>query len=103
MEIGGGRNLKTPPKVALLFLTRGPMPLEAIWRDFLESCPIPWETLFKVHVHLPEGKSYPKKSLFHGRETHERVHVQWGNHSMVCGHVCVCDGVFLEQYLVIYM
>ncbi|KAI8109890.1 hypothetical protein M9434_001169 [Picochlorum sp. BPE23] len=78
-----GRNVHAPPKVALLFLTRGPMPLEAIWRDFLESCPIPWETLFRIHVHLPKGKEYPKKSLFHGRETDERVHVQWGNHSMI--------------------
>lgn len=71
------------PKVALLFLTRGPMPLEPVWRDFLEDSFIPWSMLFAIHVHPGQGIMYPDSNIFSGKELKDRVTVQWGNHSMV--------------------
>ena len=56
------------PKVALLFLTRGPMPLEPLWSAFLTAgLGSAWDRLFSVHVHAPPGfAGYPPGSLFEG-------------------------------------
>lgn len=70
-------------KVALLFLTRGPMPLEPIWRRFLESAG-DWEKLFLVLVHAPSGYKYSEESIFYQREISNPVpDVQWGQHSVM--------------------
>ncbi|GAB4823196.1 hypothetical protein N2152v2_010242 [Parachlorella kessleri] len=36
------RGPQLPPKVALMFLTRGPMPLEPVWRAFLSAPGLAW-------------------------------------------------------------
>ena len=70
-------------KVALLFLTRGPMPLESIWRRFLGKSD-DWERLFLVLVHAPPGYEYSKESVFYKREIKNPVpDVHWGQHSVV--------------------
>jgi hypothetical protein len=70
------------PKVALLFLTRGPMPMEPIWRCFLGDGAA-WQRLFSLYAHPPPAFSYPAASLFAGREVAGRVEVAWGQHSVV--------------------
>lgn len=77
-----------PPKVALLFLTRGPMPLESIWATFLGPSS-PWQQLFSVFVHAPPGHTYAADSMFHNRQIADPVAgVSWGQHSLV-GCPCV--------------
>lgn len=86
------------PKVALLFLTRGNLPYEPVWRAFLESAtaavqlaappgvsPADWRQLFSLYSHLPPGHTHPAGSLFEGHEVPDRAGVQWGDHSMVSG------------------
>lgn len=85
------------PKVALLFITRAPMPLEPLWAVFLSAAatiaPAQPDTrssagagpnasnasssLFSVYIHPPPGYSYPNGSAFAGREIPERVMVRW--------------------------
>jgi hypothetical protein len=60
------------------------MPLEPVWREFLEASPISWNHMFTVHVHAPPGIKYPKGNLFADKEVKDPVLVTWGNHSMVC-------------------
>lgn len=74
------------PKVALLFLTRGPMPLEPIWKRFLKPFNTSWSTwedFFSIHVHPAPGFSYPATSLFAGHAVADPVQAHWGNHSIV--------------------
>lgn len=74
------------PRVALLFLTRGPMPFEPLWRAFLHAGAGGqgrWADLFAIYVHPPPDFAYPPGSLFHGREVPGRVAVEWGQHSVM--------------------
>ncbi|KAK9848925.1 hypothetical protein WJX84_001940 [Apatococcus fuscideae] len=80
------------PRVALMFLTRGPLPYEPVWRTFLDGIPDkqqeavgkqgqhlePWETAFSLFVHAPGSFKFPRGSLFSGREIKQRVPVEWG-------------------------
>lgn len=72
-----------------MFLTRGPIPTEPIWRAFL-GVGHPrgsWQHLFPLYVHPPPGYTYPPGSLFEGREVEDRVVVEWGQHTLVSrGH-----------------
>ena len=76
-----------------MFLTRGPMPFEDIWRDFFGAVPSgtaaaaaataatagePWRALFSLYTHPPPGFSYNGSSLFAGSEVAGRVVVRWG-------------------------
>ena len=74
------------PKVALLFLTRGPMPLEPIWKQFLAPFNTKWSTwedFFSIYIHPAPGFSYPSSSLFSGHVVPNPVQAHWGNHSIV--------------------
>lgn len=78
------------PKVALLFLTRGPMPLESIWKDFLgidhitgDNDSPKWQQYFSIHVHAAPGFTYPSESLFHFHTIKRPIEAQWGKHSMI--------------------
>ncbi|KAK9789383.1 hypothetical protein WJX73_006397 [Symbiochloris irregularis] len=76
------------PKVALLFLTRGPLPFEATWSLFLSGMQLPqlgaltWRDFYNIHVHAPPGFSYPEDSIFAGALIEERVVVEWGQFSV---------------------
>lgn len=86
-------NVPDMPKVALLFLVRGPMPLEPVWQLFLEQSVLPKVSaldLFSLYVHPSPGFYYPTRdsimrspSLFSGHEIDERIQVEWGQHSVV--------------------
>ena len=53
------------PKVAFMFLTRGPLPLSPLWERFFRG----YEGLFTIYIHTnPSYKeSMPQGSVFHGR------------------------------------
>ena len=74
-----------------MFLTRGIIPYEDTWRQFLKAVPerVPgaaaagWRALFSMYVHLPPDLVYPEGSLFAGHEIAERIPVEWGQWSVV--------------------
>uniref|UniRef100_A0A0C9RW72 TSA: Wollemia nobilis Ref_Wollemi_Transcript_9541_1888 transcribed RNA sequence n=1 Tax=Wollemia nobilis TaxID=56998 RepID=A0A0C9RW72_9CONI len=67
------------PKIALMFLTKGPLPLSPLWEQFLRG----HEGLYSIYLHtLPSFKpKVPKESPFYGRQIPSKV-VQWGQSNM---------------------
>lgn len=59
------------PKIAFMFLTRGPLPLAPLWEKFFKGN----ERLYSIYVHsLPSYKSnFPPSSVFYGREIPSQV------------------------------
>ncbi|GLU01491.1 hypothetical protein SLE2022_187980 [Rubroshorea leprosula] len=67
------------PKVAFMFLTKGPMPLSPLWDRFFKG----HERFYSIYVHsLPsfDGK-FTSTSVFHGRQIPSQV-AEWGKMSM---------------------
>ncbi|KAH7665036.1 Glycosyl transferase family 14 protein [Dioscorea alata] len=71
---------KRVPKVAFMFLTRGPLPFLPLWDKFFKGQP---HTLYSIYVHtLPSYKpDYPSSSVFHNRQIPSQV-AEWGKMSM---------------------
>jgi len=69
-------------KIGFLFLTRGQMPFERVWRKFFEQDSLGRHSIF---VHAPATHSFPAKSMWRGRKihSHDAVDVMWGEPSMV--------------------
>ncbi|PKU78570.1 glycosyltransferase BC10-like [Dendrobium catenatum] len=67
---------KRVPKVAFMFLTRGPLPFSSLWDVFFKG----HEGLFSVYVHaLPDYQiNVPKNSSFYQRQIPSEE-VQWGS------------------------
>lgn len=67
------------PKIAFMFLTRGPLPLLPLWERFLRG----HEGLYSIYVHkLPSFQlKVPQSSPFYRREIPSQV-VQWGQTNM---------------------
>lgn len=59
------------PKVAFMFLTRGPLPLAPLWERFFRG----HEGLFTIYVHTnPSYNEFmPQGSVFHGRRIPSKV------------------------------
>ncbi|KAG0467930.1 hypothetical protein HPP92_017258 [Vanilla planifolia] len=72
---------KRVPKVAFMFLTRGPLPLSPLWEKFFKGN----EGFYSIYIHsLPVHKaSFPANSVFYGRQVPSKV-AEWGKMS-------VCD------------
>ncbi|KAL5558749.1 hypothetical protein UlMin_034960 [Ulmus minor] len=70
---------KRVPKIAFMFLTKGPMPLAPLWERFLEG----HEGFYSIYVHsLPSFEpQFPPTSVFHGRHIPSKVS-EWGRMSM---------------------
>ncbi|CAN6269905.1 unnamed protein product [Urochloa humidicola] len=68
------------PKVAFLFLTRGPLPFAPLWERFFSG----HEGLYSVYVHALPGYAgrYRRSSPFHGRQIPSRE-VSWGSITLV--------------------
>lgn len=67
------------PKVAFLFLVRGPMPFIQVWQRFFEGK----EGKYSIYVHATPGFSYKEKDfLFYGKQVRSR-RVYWGTISVV--------------------
>ncbi|KAK8675847.1 hypothetical protein V6N13_033910 [Hibiscus sabdariffa] len=67
------------PKIAFMFLTKGPLPLAPLWDKFFKGN----ERYFSTYVHaLPSYVGgYPSSSAFHGRQIPSQM-VEWGKMSM---------------------
>lgn len=62
---------KRAPKVAFLFLTKGPLPLAPLWEIFFKG----YEGLYSIYVHSHPSfnGTVPKSSVFHGRRIPSKV------------------------------
>ncbi|KAL2233406.1 uncharacterized protein LOC105156363 [Sesamum indicum] len=71
---------KRVPKVAFMFLTRGPVVLAPLWEKFFKG----HDGLYSVYVHSDPSfnGSEPEGSVFHGRRIPSKE-VQWGNVNMI--------------------
>jgi hypothetical protein len=63
-------------KIAFMFLTRGPMPLEPIWDAFFHWNADP--SLYNIYVHPHNDYFYSNDSLFYGHEVRTPGVTQWG-------------------------
>ncbi|RWR78111.1 Core-2/I-branching beta-1,6-N-acetylglucosaminyltransferase family protein [Cinnamomum micranthum f. kanehirae] len=70
---------KRVPKVAFMFLTKGPLPLSPLWDKFLEG----HEGLYSIYIHsLPSYHAdSPPTSVFYRRQIPSKVS-EWGKMSM---------------------
>ncbi|PKA50421.1 hypothetical protein AXF42_Ash013510 [Apostasia shenzhenica] len=67
------------PKVAFMFLTRGPLPLAPLWEKFYKG----YSGLYSIYIHtLPSYKAtFSTESVFYGRQIPSKVS-EWGQMSM---------------------
>ncbi|ONK74584.1 uncharacterized protein A4U43_C03F7990 [Asparagus officinalis] len=70
---------KRVPKVAFMFLTRGPLPLSPLWERFFEG----HEEYYSIYIHsLPNYKDeFKSGSVFYQRQVPSQV-AEWGKMSM---------------------
>ncbi|XP_042511200.1 glycosyltransferase BC10-like [Macadamia integrifolia] len=68
------------PKVAFMFLTRGPWPLAPLWEKFFKG----HDGLYSIYVHSDPSfeESMPRDSVFYGRRIPSKE-VKWGGFSML--------------------
>ncbi|KAI3816528.1 hypothetical protein L1987_16229 [Smallanthus sonchifolius] len=69
------------PKVAFMFLTRGPVLMSPLWERFFKG----HYDLFTIYVHSSDSSSNwtePEDSVFHGRKIPSK-NVQWGKVNMI--------------------
>ena len=59
------------PKIAFMFLTKGPLPLAPLWERFLKGN----KGLYSIYVHSLPGYrgNFPGTSVFHGRQIPSQV------------------------------
>ncbi|XP_021909470.1 uncharacterized protein LOC110823403 [Carica papaya] len=71
---------KRVPKVAFMFLTKGPMPLGPLWEIFFKG----HQGLYSIylHPHPSYNHSVPQDSVFYGRRVPTKE-VKWGTSSMI--------------------
>lgn len=67
------------PKIAFLFLVRGEIHHEGIWRRFFEG----FENRYSVYVHTRPEYRFPSESFFAGRQLEAPIRVVWGSASVV--------------------
>ncbi|XP_020222394.1 glycosyltransferase BC10 [Cajanus cajan] len=67
------------PKIAFMFLTKGPLPLAPLWERFLKG----HEKLFSIYIHsLPSFQpQFPPSSVFYNRQIPSKIS-EWGRMSM---------------------
>lgn len=67
------------PKIAFMFLTKGPLPLAPLWERFFRG----HEGLYSVYIHsLPSFEAeFPSSSVFYRRQIPSQV-AEWGRMSM---------------------
>ncbi|XP_078437227.1 glycosyltransferase BC10-like [Wolffia australiana] len=72
---------KRIPRIAFMFLTKGPLPLYPLWEKFFEG----HELFYSIYIHsMPSYQAvFPRSSPFYGRQIPSQV-VEWGKMS-------VCD------------
>ncbi|CAI9114261.1 OLC1v1014940C1 [Oldenlandia corymbosa var. corymbosa] len=70
---------KRTPKIAFMFLARGPLPMAPLWEKFFNGS----EGLYSIYIHsLPFYRpDFPPTSVFYGRQIPSQM-VEWGRMSM---------------------
>uniref|UniRef100_A0A5B7BB62 Core-2/I-branching beta-1,6-N-acetylglucosaminyltransferase family protein n=1 Tax=Davidia involucrata TaxID=16924 RepID=A0A5B7BB62_DAVIN len=70
---------KRIPKIAFMFLTRGPLPMAPLWEKFFKG----HEELYSIYIHsLPSyDANFPPSSVFYQRQIPSQV-AEWGRMSM---------------------
>ncbi|XP_068666684.1 glycosyltransferase BC10-like [Aristolochia californica] len=72
------------PKIAFLFLARSNLPLDFLWHAFFQNAD---DGTFSIYIHSEPGfafdESTTKSPFFYGRQIAKRVHVAWGESSMI--------------------
>ncbi|XP_022845581.1 uncharacterized protein LOC111368531 [Olea europaea var. sylvestris] len=70
---------KRVPKIAFMFLTKGPLPLAPLWERFFKG----HKGLYSIYIHsLPSYQAdFPLSSVFYGRQIPSQVS-EWGKMSM---------------------
>lgn len=63
--------VQSEPKIAFLFLTRGHIPFEPIWREFFRFRVRPEE--YSIYVHPQKNFHFRNTSFFHGKEINHTV------------------------------
>ncbi|KAM6569184.1 hypothetical protein CsatB_017169 [Cannabis sativa] len=71
---------RTLPKIAFMFLTKGPIPLGPLWETFFKG----HEDLYNIYIHRHPSfiDSTPENSVFYGRMIPSQP-VEWGKSSML--------------------
>ncbi|KAF8118213.1 hypothetical protein N665_0006s0205 [Sinapis alba] len=74
-----GYPFKRVPKIAFMFLTKGPLPLASLWERFLKG----HKGLYSVYVHPDPSftAKFPADSVFHQRQIPSQL-AQWGRMNM---------------------
>ncbi|BFG17085.1 hypothetical protein CerSpe_033590 [Prunus speciosa] len=70
------------PKIAFMFLARGPAPLAPLWEKFFEG----HQGFYSIYVHSEPShnqSSYARSSVFHGRRIPSDLKVKWGTVSLI--------------------
>ena len=67
------------PRIAFLFLVRGPIPFEPLWEKFFSKN----EGKYSLYVHAAPGYRFPNTSLFFQKEIAQSKHVERMSRSLV--------------------
>ncbi|CAF1697084.1 unnamed protein product [Brassica napus] len=75
-----GYPFKRVPKIAFMFLTKGPLPLASLWERFLKG----HKGLYSVYVHPDPSfnAKFPADSVFHKRQIPSQQVAEWGRMTM---------------------
>lgn len=76
------------PKIAFMFLTKGPMPLAPLWERFLKG----HENLYSIYIHsLPSYQpQFPPSSVFYNRQIPSQVW-PYQCYAAICWWNCICS------------
>ncbi|KAH6793188.1 Core-2/I-branching beta-1 [Perilla frutescens var. hirtella] len=86
---------KRIPKIAFMFLVRGPLPLAPLWEKFFKG----HEKLYTIYVHsLPSYQpDFQPSSVFYGRQVPSQA-VEWGMMSMCDAERRLLANALLDIY-----
>ncbi|CAN7005364.1 unnamed protein product [Brassica rapa subsp. trilocularis] len=75
-----GYPFKRVPKIAFMFLTKGPLPLASLWKRFLKG----HKGLYSVYVHPDPSfnAKFPADSVFYKRQIPSQQVAEWGRMTM---------------------
>lgn len=77
-------SINSNKKIAFLFMTRGPMPLEDVWRAFFNLHDEIYSNLYSIYIHPHSGYHFPPTSIFYQKVVDDHIeHVDWGGISQV--------------------
>ncbi|TKY60944.1 acetylglucosaminyltransferase protein [Spatholobus suberectus] len=81
------------PKVAFMFLTKGPVFLGPLWERFFKGN----EGFYSIYVHSHPSfnETVPESSVFHGRRIPSKE-VRWGNFNIVGAERCLLANALLD-------